>query len=112
MIFGNAVNIEIAMRSDGVQVSLDVDEETSDNKYSWEFGKEPTGGKYIVIGGDKGQVFISEKLCKMISAFLECEGNYELLDNKIREYQEMASMFSPGYNYPKQQKGALVPPRS
>lgn len=97
MVYSNPVNIEIAMKwegSDGMQVSLDVDEETA-TKYAWEFGKESDGRKYLVIGGNQGRVFISEKLCKMISTFLACEGNYELLSSQLHEYEEMASMFAP-----------------
>lgn len=97
MIYSNPVNIEIAMRwerPDGMQVSLDVDEETGVKKYAWEFGKEADGIGYLVIDGDAGRVFISEKLCKMISTFLECKGNYESLSSQLQEHQEIASMFT------------------
>ena len=97
MVYGNPVNIEIAMKwegSDGMQVSLDVDVETA-TKYAWEFGKESDGRRYLVIGGSQGRVFISERLCKMIRTVLDCEGNHELLSSQIQEYQEMALMFAP-----------------
>lgn len=97
MIYSNPVNIEIAMRwerPDGMQVSLDVDEETGVKKYAWEFGKEADGRNYLVIEGSAGRVFISGKLCNMISLFLECEGNYQSLKSQLQRYQEIASMFT------------------
>ena len=98
MIYSNPVNIEIAMRwerPDGMQVSLDVDEETGVKKYAWEFGKGADGIGYLVIEGEAGRVFISKKLCKMISTFLECEGKYESLSGQLQEHQEITSMFAP-----------------
>lgn len=98
MIYSNPVNIEIAMRWErpgGMQVSLDVDEETGVKRYAWEFGKEAHGIRYLVIEGDAGRVFISEKLCKMISTFLKCAGNHESLSGQLQAHQEIASMFAP-----------------
>lgn len=105
MIYSNPVNIEIAMRwerAGGMQVSLDVDEESGVKKYAWEFGKESDGKSYLVIEGDTGRVFLSEKLCTMISTFLGCNGQHELLSKglkelsgKLQKKQQIASMFAP-----------------
>lgn len=97
MIYSNPVNIEIVMRwerADGMQVSLDVDEESGVKKYAWEYGKESDGRSYLVIEGDVGKVFISEKLCKMISTFLECKGKHDMLSDQLQEHQQIADMFS------------------
>lgn len=97
MIYSNPVNIEIAMRwerAGGMQVSLDVDEESGVKKYAWEYGKESDGRSYLVIEGDAGKVFISEKLCKMISTFLECKGKHDMLSGQLQEHQQIADMFS------------------
>ena len=105
MISSNPVNIEIAMRwerAGGMQVSLDVDEEPGVKKYAWEFGKESDGKSYLVIEGDTGRVFISEKLCGMIRTFLECDGKHDSLNKQLKEknsqlqqQQEIAEMFAP-----------------
>ena len=105
MIYSNPVNIEIAMRwerTGGMQVSLDVDEESGIKKYAWEFGKEPDGRSYLAIGGDTGRVFLSEKLCRMISTFLECSGKHDILSkqlkyqsSRLQQEQNIAAMFAP-----------------
>lgn len=105
MIYSNPVNIEIAMRwerTGGMQVSLDVDEESGIKKYAWEFGKESDGRSYLVVEGDTGRVFISEKLCRMISTFLECNGKHDSLSKQLKEkssqlqqQQKIAEMFAP-----------------
>jgi len=104
MIYSNPVNIEIAMRwerTGGMQVSLDVDEESGIKKYAWEFGKESDGRSYLVVEGDTGRVFLSEKLCRMISTFLLCSGKHDILSKQLKDQgsrlqqeQNIAAMFA------------------
>ena len=49
---------------------------------------------YLVIEGEVGRVFLSEKLCKMISTFIGCKGKHDALVGSLQEHQHLTDMFS------------------